>query len=63
MEGGGEIMMASSGPRGKLIELNKRRLKKGKVVSQVCLDGKDLNARAVSQKQCNFFPILQREGK
>ena len=45
-------MMASSGPRGKLIELNKRR---AKVVSQVCLDGKDLNARAVSQKQCNFF--------
>ena len=53
-------MMASSGPRGKLIELNKRR---AKVVSQVCLDGKDLNARAVSQKQCNFFRILQREGK
>ena len=49
-------MMASSGPRGKLIELNRRRPKKGKVVSQVCfLDGKDLNARAVSQKQCNFF--------
>ena len=45
-------MMAWSGPRGKLIELNKRR---AKVVSQVCLDGKDLNARAVSQKQCNFF--------
>ena len=61
MEGGGEIMMASSGPWGKLIELNRRRAKK--VVSQVCLDGKDLNARAVSQKQCNFFPILQREGK
>ena len=55
-------MMASSG-QGKLMELNKRRLKKGKLVSQVCLDGKDLNARAVSQKQCNFFPILQREGK
>ena len=47
-------MMASSGPRGKLIELNRRRPKKGKVVSQVCSDGKDLNARAVSQKQCNF---------
>ena len=28
-EGGGESMMASSGPRGKLIELNKRRAKKG----------------------------------
>ena len=63
MEGGGEIMMASSGPWGKLIELNRRRAKKGKVVSQVCLDAKDLNARAVSQKQCNFFSILQREGK
>ena len=43
--------MAWSGPRGKLIELNRR----AKVVSQVCSDGKDLNARAVSQKQCNFF--------
>ena len=52
-------MMAWSGPRGKLIELNRR----AKVVSQVCSDGKDLNARAVSQKQCNFFRILQREGK
>ena len=56
-------MMASSGPRGKLIELNRRRAKRAKVVSQVCSDGKDLNARAVSQKQCNFFSILQREGK
>ena len=54
VEGGGEIMMASSG-QGKLIELNKRRPKRAKVVSQVCSDGKHLNARAVSQKQCNFF--------